>query len=239
MRTYSIGSTVVRRGNVGKLGKKVSTVHASGHTCSDLCALKAICYREAGNIRFTSTPLDSALNQDLDGIARDISIKIRRLRGGRHLRLFAGGDAKTPAMAQTIAAATRYFMKRTGMKAWGYTHSHLEGVTRNDWKGVSVLASCETPGKAKQLMSEGWAVAIVLPFKKHPSKKKYDFHGLSVIPCPNQTHDNISCEDCLLCTRAEMLLENKTAIGFATHGIHATTIIDIVHRMMAAEGITV
>lgn len=238
MRTYHIGSTVVRRGNVEKLGKKVSTIHTSGQTCPDQCALKGICYREQGNIKFTSKPLDVASGQDLDGIARDVSIKIRRLRGKRHLRLFAGGDARTPSMAQTIAAAARFFMQQTGMKTWGYTHSHLEGVKRSDWKGVSVLASCETPGKAKQLMAEGWAVAIVLPFKEHPSKKRYDFHGLPVIPCPNQTHDNIACEDCLLCTKADMLHANGTAIGFATHGHNSNKIIDIVKNMMLAEGIT-
>jgi ferredoxin-like protein FixX len=107
---------------------------------------------------------------------------------------------------------------RSGQPAWTYTHSWRR-FTEKAWKGARVLASCERPEQVQQARERGYASALIVP--DHPTNKVYDYKGVKVLPCPAQFYGKndasdrvVTCEDCNICQRPEMLKEKGLAVGF-------------------------
>lgn len=164
---------------------------------------------------------------------------------GRPLRLHGVGDCKTDEAARIVSAAAERYMERGGGPVWTYTHA-WRTVARASWGGVSVLASCETPLDVELARARGYAPSIVVG--SFPTTKLYRIEesapdpecvqqaslvrganglasagneaglGADVLPCPAQTHDDVTCASCRLCFDDKAILERGYAIGFAIHG---------------------
>lgn len=204
-------------GNV-KIGR-VSTTYQSTVHCVD-CPLKgAGCYAEGGMVAMQKRRLDDAVRETHASplrSARQEAAGIDALRAvGQGLRLHTSGDCPSTETTRVVASAAQRFMARGGGQAWTYTHAWRR-VQRRTWRNVSVLASCETTDDARKALAKGYAPAIVV--ERFDSPKAFQRDGVTFVPCPAQTRDNVTCETCRLCWNADALHQRGTGIAFEAHG---------------------
>jgi ribulose bisphosphate carboxylase small subunit len=113
-------------------------------------------------------------------------------------------------------------MARGGGPAFTYTHA-TRTVERAAWGRVSVLGSIDRMDQVEQVLDQGYAPArYVSSFPN--GKSSWKEQGIRWIPCPSQTHDNITCQDCRLCFDADALRKRAAGIAFAAHGNKAKAI---------------
>jgi hypothetical protein len=206
----------VEKSSNAKVGD-VSVTLASQASCPSICPFRGSgCYAESGPMalhtnRLNSDPITSSI-----AIAQQEAAAIRNLSGKRHLRLHTVGDCRTDRAARIVALAAAEFSAKHGKVAWSYTHS-WRTVSRKSWMQVSVLASCETMQDIQEAQDRGYATAIVV--EHHPENgRAYKVGEQTIIPCPQQTRENVTCASCGLCRRDGDLLARKQTIAFAVHG---------------------
>lgn len=216
-----------------KIGEAATTYAAQG-SCPSTCVFRdgGGCYAETGQIgKFVTAPLNRAA-----GDARALAVAVYEAYAiasmepvpGRPLRLHTVGDCPTDVCAQIVALAAAVYMERGGGPVWTYTHAWRD-VERASWGPVSVLASCETAEDVVAARERGYATAIVV--EEFPSRGLYEcaetgesihesIHPLhsAILPCPAQTHDDVSCSSCRLCFDDAGIRARGYSIGFALHG---------------------
>ena len=203
----------------GKTGL-VSATYVSQASCPGDCPLRGGgCYAETAWVGVHTRRLNRSPITDPAAVAEAEAGEIDRLSGDRHLRLHVVGDCPVPAAARSVSAASRRYARRGGRRVWTYTHA-WRVVARPDWAGVSVLASCETPGQVREAHRRGYAAALIVA--EHPADgRAYPLAGaggFKVVPCPEQTRAGVTCATCRLCMDADRLHDRKLVIGFAAHG---------------------
>lgn len=218
----------VPRSNNSKLGEAATTYAAQG-SCPRSCVFLdgGGCYAETGQVgKFVTKPLNAAAGQ-----ANSIAIAKAEARAidamdvipGRPLRLHTVGDCATDEAALIVSAAAERYERRGGGRVWTYTHGWRD-VARESWRGVSVLASCETTEQIFDARQLGYATSVTV--ESFPSRSRYEMQGeplgQDVIPCPAQTTPGVSCSDCGLCFDHERLRRQGLSIGFELHGIPFT-----------------
>lgn len=200
-----------------KVGAVAVTYVAQG-SCPDTCPfLHAGCYAENG---FVGGFITKRLNRATTGLtplelARNEADAIDELIGDRDLRLHIVGDSTSEDGTRLIAAAAGRYMDRGGRRVWTYTHA-WRTVPREAWGRVSVLASCESPVDVMEARSRGYATALTV--MGHPGAKRYDVGPLSILPCPEQTTEGVTCATCRLCTDDDRLRDSGMTVAFAVHG---------------------
>lgn len=216
-----------------KIGKIAATHVGTDRTCHD-CALKtAGCYYRTG---FRTALLDARLNAAaraqkasvtriakaesrlIDGLLRGKKRDGSNRVTGRPLRLHVGGDTPTNEAAVIVAAAARRYSTRVQAPAYTYTHA-WRTVRRSSWRGVSVLGSIESTRDGLEVLQHGYAPAVVV--ERFDDSKAFLRDGVRWIPCPAQTQDAVSCDDCRLCMRANALRDRNSGIAFLAHGVGA------------------
>jgi hypothetical protein len=217
----------VQKSANGKLSpdKSVSTTYAGiANSCPDSCTEKrdGTCYVSAGYYTgminsklqfYKATPRE---------VAREEAKAIDGLKArGQALRIHTGGDCRTNDAARYVSAAAKRFRVRGGGSVWTYTHAWRD-VSRKSWRDVSVLASIDTLSDVPTATAKGYACAIILPFPEN--KKAWKVDGLTIIPCPAQVKDTVTCTDCRLCWNDQKLIERRAVIAFEPHGSGAKKI---------------
>lgn len=207
---------LVLKTNNSKLGGVAATYSSIDSSCPTSCALKDNgCYAQLGFVgihtsklnKKKSTPREVAREE-----AKQIKQAIKEEKNTKPLRLHVAGDCRTNEAAAILAEAT----KEWGYPVWTYTHAWKD-VSRSSWGNkISVLASVDNIKEIKSARRKGYAPAIIVD--KFLSKKAYEFNGFKLIPCPNQTHENITCEKCKLCWNDKKLKTLNAVIGFEAHG---------------------
>jgi hypothetical protein len=199
-----------------KIGDIAATYLPIKQTCPNSCALKDNgCYAQVGYVGMWMMKLEAKMA----GVsAYDIIRKEAReiaaygpYAKGKILRLHVSGDARTTASVKLLAAAE----KKWDGKVYTYTHA-WRNVPRKAWGKISILASCESTGEAKEALKKGYAPALTVAF--HPGDKAYMQDGLKIIPCPQQTR-GVTCDKCRLCMNDAMLRDQSAVISFAVHGV--------------------
>ncbi len=212
-----------------KLGP-ISVTYASQASCPNSCPFKGNgCYAESGPVYWSVTSkLNKSPETNVDKIAEEEAKAIDTLSATRHLRIHVVGDSTTDKAAKAISkAATKYKKKAKDnghdVKVYKYTHCWSDVKRSSFGKDISVLASCETANDIKKARSRGYAAAIVVDTFK--DKKVYEIEGGErIIPCPSQTKDGTTCNDCRLCMDDERLLKAKLTIAFESHGARKGTV---------------
>ena len=217
----------VQKSKNGKLSpdKSVSTTYAGiANSCPDSCTEKrdGTCYVSAGYYTgminsklqfYRATPRE---------VARQEAAAIDGLKArGQALRIHTGGDCRTNDAAKYVSAAAIRFRKRGGGSVWTYTHAWRD-VRRESWRDVSVLASVDTIADVPEARRRGYASAIISPFPT--DRKAWRVDGLTIIPCPAQVKDTVTCTDCRLCWSDQKLIERNAVIAFEPHGSGAKRI---------------
>jgi len=193
----------------------VSVTMASQASCPSTCPLlHSGCYAESGMQMFHTNRLNRSEDTNPESIARVEAQAIKGLSGTRPLRLHVVGDASTTKSARILSSAVLAWKN----PVWSYTHAWRK-VARKAWQSVSILASCETLADVKVARSKGYATALVVD--RFQSTKAYTVDGVKVIPCPAQTHENVTCTSCRLCWNDKRLNEINATIAFEAHGLGA------------------
>lgn len=199
-----------------KIGDIAATYLPIKQTCPNSCVLKDTgCYAQTGYVGMYV----AKLQRKFEGVsAYDLVRKEAREiasfgpnANGKPLRLHVSGDARTSKSAILLREAA----KKWDGKVFTYTHA-WRVIPRKSWGKISVLASVESTGEAKEALKKGYAPAITVAF--HPGAKAYEKDGVKIIPCPQQTRD-ITCDKCRLCMNDAMLRAQNAVISFAVHGV--------------------
>ncbi len=206
-------------------------------TCPKHCCFKGNgCYAEGGfvglqanNLPQEGEPLEAALDESanvfkfLGGRKQVPQDGGRDGKRGRDLRLHVAGDAKTNEAAKILAHMARGWKQQGGGAVWTYTHAFWD-VKRESWgSDISVLASCETPNDVFFARCHGYTPAITVRSHRGATKA-YSLPGIDgkIIPCPAETHDNVTCVSCRLCFDDKKLESRKNIIAFQVHGDSTT-----------------
>jgi hypothetical protein len=220
------GVIIVERSGDRKLSNKenVAATWVAQQSCHDDCPLKQNgCYAEmfrAGLHTAKLNRLARGLKQSIARLrlklAKDEAEGIAKLTAPRKLRVHVVGDCATAKTAGIVGRAMVAYTKRTGKAAWSYTHSWRR-FGANAWKGAAVLASCEKPEQVAQAQAKGYSCVLIVPY--HPTNKVYNYKGINILPCPAQFKNadgtfRVTCEDCSICQRPEMLRERNLVVGF-------------------------
>jgi hypothetical protein len=207
-----------------KLGD-AATTHAAQASCPAECVFYngGGCYAESGRQgMFVTRRLNEAAAL-LNASALDVAmveadeIDAMVVVPGRPMRLHTVGDCPTDECARIVSAACERYMERGGGAVWTYTHG-WRTVDRSSWRGVSVLASCETGHDIRAASARGYATALVVETFESDCRYQAGTDAVPIIPCPAQTrHGN--CADCGLCFNDKRLRNEGLSIGFEVHGI--------------------
>jgi hypothetical protein len=207
-----------------------STYVSIAATCSSACPFKGNgCYVQAGFTGRAVRQLDgnvrgrSGFEVTLDEVAAiDDSFSRGPIpqdgaRGGRDLRLHDSGDAPGKGAAMLLGEAAARWRRRGGGSVWTYTHA-WKHVPREVWgTSINVLASVERPEQIAEVVSRGYAPALVVD--RHRDARAYELAGVKMIPCPAETRGR-TCVDCRLCVDQD-LHKLGAGIAFAVHGQQA------------------
>ncbi len=205
--------------------EKVDATYASiDHSCPDSCELKkGGCYAKQGYTGIIARRLSKqAEHSSAMEIAKAEAKAIDESYNGgsvpdRNIRIHVLGDSRTVLGTRLINKAIERWKKRGGKIAWSYTHAWKK-VPRKEWSNVSILASVSNTQEVKQARKQGYAPAIIVGNFKNKKAFKLPGSDVTWIPCPAQTHDQISCTDCKLCFKSEFLFNTKRGIAFEAHG---------------------
>lgn len=212
-QTRQPGVIVVPVSQNSKTGP-IAVTYASKHTCPGDCPLNgAGCYGESGFIPVHLARLNKGTHDHM-AIARQEALLIYKLPRDRPLRVHVVGDCRGPRSAGLVGRSCDWYM-REGQPVWTYTHSWRK-IPRRKWGDMSVLASCEDPRDVPKAWTRGYPALLIVP--KFLSRRRYTFHGLSLIPCPAETKPGVTCSSCLLCTRGVYLLKSRRVIAVEANG---------------------
>lgn len=204
-------ATFVVRSENQKTGP-CSNTYAGQSTCPKSCAFRGKgCYAELGHTGIVT----SRLNRAKKGALYTIQFEAKLIDaipkpGAMDLRVHVVGDCPTPECASIMGSAMVRYEKRTGRKAWTYTHA-WRNIPASAWQGANVLASCESASDVRHAHAMGYATAMVVPRGgKAPA-------GIKALPCLFEKK-GMQCIECRLCLRSEPLRKAGVTIAFGAHG---------------------
>ena len=189
-----------------------TTIEAS---CPDVCPLKKSgCYAEIGPIAWQWRKV-SVL-----GMAwAEFCEKIASLRTDVFWRHNQAGDLLHTDGVIDSAALTMLVKANKGKQGFTYTHhdmrisSNRVAVSKANAYGFTVNLSANNLAHADELMALGIApVAVVVPLD-YP-RLSATAQGHKVVVCPATYRDDVTCNSCRLCQRAD----RRCIVAFPVHG---------------------
>lgn len=119
----------------------------------------------------------------------------------------------------TIADACKSAGELVGVTVRGYTYTHCSISARNAEvihealaKNFIINFSCETVGEVMKA-NELECYNVIASIDPEETIRDLKAVGIKAVQCPAQTHDNVSCESCKLCSRPRV-----TTVVFKIHG---------------------
>ena len=211
----------VRKSSNAKTGP-IPTTTSPRSSCPQECPLAGDggCYAEAGY--YTRMNWDKVDSGERGDTWDTFLSKVRKLPEGQLWRHNVAGDLPPddtgringPRLWDIVAA-------NTGRKGFTYTHYNphdehnrgfIEGANR---VGFTINVSCNSPEEALAMQGtiEAPLVTIVPgDYWGEDGKRKG-----SIVRCPAEYRDDVSCAKCGLCQRAD----RKDIVGFTVHGARA------------------
>lgn len=210
---------VVENSRNTKIGD-ASATYAPMKTCPDTCIfLNNGCYAQGGFCHVKVKQMARAAEgMNVYELAAFEADGIRSLTGEKPLRLHVTGDCKDGICTGMISSACMKYIKKHNNPVWGYTHN-WRYVDRNSWRGVSIMASCETSDDVLEAYRKGYVASITS--SEIPNDGRFEY-----VVCPSQSSGK-KCVDCRLCLYSDRLLNRKIVIFHIVHG----------HRSMALGAI--
>jgi len=145
---------------------------------------------------------------------------IEALPAGQLWRFNVAGDLPGAGEHVDAVALGAIVQANTGRRGFTYTHKKTHEALywaqcANDW-GFTVNLSADDAGEADALAAVSRSPLTCIVPMDTPEKTETP-EGRTIIVCPAQTRDDITCATCGLCARAD----RRVIIGFRAHGSRA------------------
>jgi hypothetical protein len=143
---------------------------------------------------------------------------VAALPEGQLWRMNVAGDLPGEGEAVDPAALGEIVRANTGRR--GFTYTHKKSPEALAWAahatrwGFTVNLSADDAGEADALAEHGPVCAIV---PTDTPEKSYTPEGRTIIVCPAQTREDVTCASCGLCA----IPDRRVIIGFRAHGTRA------------------
>ena len=144
---------------------------------------------------------------------------VAALPEGQLWRMNVAGDL--PGEGETVDPVALGEIVRANIGRRGFTYTHKKSAEAVEWAGhatrwgFTVNLSADDAGEADILAETGLPVCAIVPMDC-PEKTETPA-GRTIIVCPAQTREDVTCETCGLCARAD----RTVIIGFRAHGTRA------------------
>ena len=216
---WTSGTSNRKTGNVptGWIG---SNIEEARQSCTGCPLLDNGCYAHQGSPRIGFASLTKAFNRGLD---RSFKTALRlRHKKAKMIRLGALGDpsAATDEQIKEIVETS----EAQKISLVGYTHfwRRVDGAR---WRG-KLMASCDTKQDLVDAIKDGWRATVVVP-PDYPQVTKLEVDGKThtLLVCPAQMKEKVTCNDCRLCDASK----KGPHIAFRVHGI-AMNMVDFTEK---------
>jgi hypothetical protein len=152
----------------------------------------------------------------------DLCEKVAALPAGQVWRHNVAGDL--PGEGEAVDVKALQLLVKANIGRRGFTYSHkkspqaIRAIRAANRAGFTVNLSADDAGEADTLaeLKAGPVVAIV---PMDTPEKSTTPAGRSIVVCPAQTRDDVTCESCKLCS----VQERAVIVGFRAHGMRAKT----------------
>ncbi len=196
-----------------KLGP-IPTCLVQQTTCPSTCPLKSNgCYAKSGAIGYHWRRVET------DGLPWGSFLdKVRALPEGQIWRYGGAGDLPGENLTIDEVELAELIQANSGRRGFTYTHKpltveNLKAITAANSSGLTVNISAWDAADADVALRKGAGpVVCLIPWGTPDVSKTPD--GATVIACPAQTRDDVTCLKCKLCADPK----RKVVIGFSPHG---------------------
>lgn len=195
---------------------KIPVTYTERDSCPPSCPhYRADCYAEDYYTRMNWDRVPQR-GADLDALCQSIAA----LPEGQLWRHNVAGDLSGIGEAVDPMALGQIVKANTGRRGFTYTHKKSAEALywaqcATDW-GFTVNLSADDAGEADALAAvSSLPMTCIVPMDT-PEKTETP-EGRTIIVCPAQTRDDVTCETCGLCQRAD----RRVIIGFRAHGSRA------------------
>ena len=194
----------------------IPVTYSQRETCPQSCPhYRADCYAED---YYTRMSWDKVAERG--GDLGQLCASIEALPAGQLWRFNVAGDL--PGAGEEVDAAALGAIVRANIGRRGFTYTHKKtpealywAQCANDW-GFTVNLSADDAGEADALANVSRSPLTCIVPMDTPEKTETP-EGRTIIVCPAQTRDDITCATCGLCARAD----RRVIIGFRAHGSRA------------------
>jgi len=194
----------------------IPVTYSQRETCPESCPhYRADCYAED---YYTRLSWDKVAARG--GSLGQLCESVAALPAGQLWRFNVAGDL--PGAGETVDAAALGQIVAANAGRRGFTYTHKKSPDALHWAGhatrwgFTVNLSADDAGEA-DLLAEADAGPVVAIVPTDTPEKSYTPAGRTIIVCPAQSRDGITCETCGLCAIAD----RTVIIGFRAHGSRA------------------
>jgi hypothetical protein len=156
---------------------------------------------------------------------------VAALPDGQLWRHNVAGDL--PGAGESIDAAALGEIVRANIGRRGFTYTHKKSAEALQWAaeatawGFTVNISADDAGDADALADMTMCPIVVTVPMDTPEKSETP-DGRTIIVCPAQTRDDVTCASCGLCARAD----RRVIVGFRAHGTRARVADAVARRVI-------
>jgi hypothetical protein len=194
----------------------IPVTYSERDTCPPSCPhYRADCYAEDYYTRMTWDKVPAR-----GGSLADLCALIAALPAGSLWRHNVAGDL--PGSGEDLDPAALGDIVRANTGRRGFTYTHKKTADALYWAGqatswgFTVNLSADDAGEADALADvSDCPITCIVPIDTPP--KTYTRDGRTIIVCPAQVRDDITCQSCGLCAIAD----RAVIIGFRAHGTRA------------------
>ena len=206
----------LKSGNIKTGPIPVSTM--SAETCSDDCPLKNNgCYAGSGPLSWHWRKVTAKLR----GISwSEYCDSVEQLDDGQLWRHAQAGDLPGVNHAIDGLMLAQLVAANEGKRGFTYTHKPVLNNPRNatlvrlaNAQGFTINLSANNLAQADQLSDLAIGPVVTIVAIDAPEKQKTPA-GRTVIVCPAQSRDDVTCSSCGLCQRQD----RTVIVGFRAHG---------------------
>jgi len=193
----------------------IPVTYSERGTCPPSCPhYRADCYAEDYYTSMTWNKVPER-GQSLETVCQSIAA----LPDGQLWRHNVAGDL--PGEGESVDAAALGEIVRANLGKRGFTYTHKKSLDAIEWArhatewGFTVNLSADDAGEVDILADAGLPLTCIVPMDT--PEKTTSPGGRTIIVCPAQTREGVTCSTCGLCQRAD----RAVIIGFRAHGTRA------------------
>jgi hypothetical protein len=191
----------------------IPVTYADRKTCPPSCPhFEDDCYAEGFHTRLAWNRAPTH-GKPIEGLAEFI----RSMDHGQLWRMNVAGDL--PGKGETVDAYELGQIVKANQGRRGFTYTHkktpdaLKWVRHANAFGLTINLSADDAAEADTLAdTQAGPVVCIVPMDT-PAKSTTPA-GRTIVVCPAQLRDEVTCSTCQLCQRAD----RKTIVGFLAHG---------------------